>query len=69
MIVKEIKKEEDGTTKVLYGDTDSKPMFISYSAYKTQADAVNERNIIQKHVDTYLNAEYSSVYIQKYYSK
>ena len=69
MIVKEIKKEEDGTTKVLYGDTDSKPMFISYSAYKTQADAVNERNIIHKHVDTYLNAEYSSVYIQKYYSK
>ena len=67
-IVKDIKKGKDGTTKVLYGETDSKPMFISYSAYKTQADAVNECKTLFEHADSYLNAEYSNTYIQQYYT-
>ena len=68
MIVREIKKESDGSTKVLYGDVDSNPMFISYSAYKTEADASIECKSIVDHEDNYTMAEYSNVYIQQYYS-
>lgn len=69
LVVKEIIKKSDGSTKVLYGDIDSKPMFVSFSAYKTEEEASEECKTIIEHVKDYKDAEYSNVYIQKYYSK
>jgi len=69
LIIKDIRTESDGSTKVLYGDIDSKPMFVSFSAYKTEEEASEECKTIIEHVKDYKDAEYSNVYIQKYYSK
>lgn len=69
LIIKDITTESDGSTKVLYGDIDSKPMYVSFSAYKTEEEASEECKTIIEHVEDYKNAEYSNVYIRKYYSK
>ena len=45
-IVKEIHEEADGKIKLLYGDTDSKPMYISFSAFRTQEEASAELKTI-----------------------
>lgn len=54
-LVKEIQKDSK-VTKILYGDTDSKPMYISYSAYKTKEEAEQETDSILNHKDEYINA-------------
>ena len=68
-IVKEIRKEDDGKTKLLYGDTDSKPMYIAVSAFKTQEEALVELKTIMQQKETYLNAPTSVAYIEKFYSE
>ena len=67
-IVKEILKESDGKVKLLYGDTDSKPMYISFSAFKTKEEASSELKTIMEKKDTYLNAPTSASYIAQFYS-
>ena len=41
-LIKEIQDSSDGTVKILYGDTDSKPMYVAFSAYKTTEEAEQE---------------------------
>lgn len=68
-IVKDIQKADDNTTiKILYGDTDSKPMFISFSAFKTQEEASSEQKVIMEHKDEYTDALTSYAYIKQFYS-
>lgn len=55
-VIKEIKEDEDGTTKVLYGDADSQPMYISYTGFKTIDEARQEVNAIMEHKEKYIDA-------------
>lgn len=69
-VVKEIQTEADGKIKLLYGDTDSKPMYISFSAFKTLEEASAElETIMNQKRETYLNAPTSASYIEKFYSE
>lgn len=54
-IVKEINEGKDGEIKILYGDEDSRPMFLSYKGFKTE-EAREEMNNIMNHKDDYINA-------------
>ena len=47
-IIKEIIKNESGEMKVLYDDTDSAPMYISCTGYKSQEEAIIEQDLIIK---------------------
>ncbi|MBE5077513.1 abortive infection system toxin AbiGii family protein [Anaerotignum lactatifermentans] len=67
--VKDIRKCEDGTVKILYGDTDSKPMYVSFSAFETSEEARQELDVIMQHEEIYNNALTSSVYINEYYEE
>ena len=67
--VKDIQKCEDGTVKILYGDTDSKPMYISFSAFETSEEARRELDTIMKHNEIYNNALTSNAYINEYYEE
>lgn len=63
-IVKNIEKNDsDGSVKIFYGDTYSKPMYISYSGFKTQEEAKIEANNIHSHVNDYINAQTVNDYI------
>lgn len=55
-VVKEIVDGEDGAVKILYGDTDSQPMYISFSGYKTAEEAQREVKSIMKHKERYAGA-------------
>lgn len=58
-IIKEIKESEGGTVKVLYGDTDDRPMYISYTGFKTIEEAEQERKTImeqQEKKEKYIDA-------------
>lgn len=55
-IVKEVKEGEDGTIKVLYGDTDNRPMYISYTGFKTIDEAKQEMKTIIEHKEKYTDA-------------
>lgn len=67
-IVKEM-QEEDGVTKIFYGDTDSKPMYISFSAFRTEEEAQAECAKIVDHKDIYLNALTSNAFIEQFYTE
>lgn len=45
-IVKEIVKNENSAKKILYGDTESMPMYISCTGFKTPEEADIEHNLI-----------------------
>lgn len=68
-LIKDIQKSSDGKVKILYGDTDSKPMYISFSAFKTEEAAKQEMNSIMEHDYIYINALPSNAYIKQFYSK
>ena len=68
-LVKDIQECDDGTVKVLYGDTDSKPMYISFSAFQTSEEAKQESETIMQHESIYVNALTSNAYITQYYEK
>lgn len=55
-IIKKIEKTEDGSTKILYGDSDSQPMYISYMGFKTVDEAKQEMKIVMEHKDRYVDA-------------
>lgn len=63
-IIKEIKEEND-TIKVLYDDTDSQPMYISYTGFKTNDEAKQERDNIITHKEKYENALTINEYLKK----
>ena len=56
-IVKEIIEFENGTTRISYGEEDSRPMFISYKGFKTEKEAENEMKNIMKNRELYVNAK------------
>ena len=64
-VVKEIKESEDGT-QVYYGDTDAKPMYISYSAFMNEEDAQKEMDVIMEHKESYINAKTIQEHIESY---
>ena len=68
-LVKDIQKSDDGTVQILYGDTDSKPMYISFSAFETVEEAEHEENTILQHDEIYVNALTSNAYINQYYEE
>lgn len=67
-IAKEIQEQADGKIKLFYGDTDSKPMYISFSAFKTEEEASAELKTIMTHKEDYQGAPTSSSYIKQFYS-
>ena len=68
-LVKDIQECDDGTVKILYGDTDRKPMYISFSAFKTKEEAEQEGDNILQHDEVYINALTSNAYINQFYSE
>ena len=67
-IVKEIIVEDRGTTTVLYGDLDSKPMYYSRSAYLTYEEAEKELSeLMARKKEEYQNAMTSNYYIEQFY--
>lgn len=66
-LVKDIQEDSDGTVKILYGDTDSKPMYISFSAFKTEKEAKQETDSIMQHSAIYINALTINQYIKQFY--
>lgn len=62
-IIKKIRTDKDGTTKILYGDTDSKPMYISYRGFTTKGAATKENKRIISNAKVYENAPTVEKYI------
>lgn len=67
-IIKDLQKGSDGTVKILYGDTDSKPMYIAFSVFKTKEEAKQELDSILQHDKIYIDALTSDKYIGRFYS-
>lgn len=55
-IIKDIKTDIDGMKKIIYSDTDSTPMYISYRAFKTIDEAKNELENMQFNREEYEEA-------------
>ncbi|MBO5316187.1 MAG: hypothetical protein J6B48_07155 [Clostridia bacterium] len=64
-VVKEIKETDEGS-QVFYGDTDARPMYISYSAYLTEEEAQAEADMILEHEQSYTNAKTVQAHIENY---
>ena len=62
-IIKEIRTDKDGTTKILYGDTDSKPMYISYRGFTSKGAATKEHKKIIPNAKFYEDAPTIEKYI------
>lgn len=62
-IIKEVITDKDGTTKILYGDTDSKPMYISYRGFTTKGAATKEHKKIIPNAKVYEDAPTVEKYI------
>lgn len=56
-IIKEFKTDSSGTTNIIYGDTDSNPMYISYRGFIRKSDATKERKRIMAHKEKYEDAK------------
>ena len=67
-IVKNVTIASDGVTKIYYGDTDSKPMYISFSAFKKEEEASSEVRSIMEHKDNYTKATSLNSYVNQFYS-
>ena len=65
--IKDVQEDSDGTVKILYGDTDSKPMYIAFSAFKTEEKAKQEAKNILQHDEIYINALTIDKYIKQFY--
>lgn len=61
--VKEIILDDDGGGKILYGDTDSRPMYVAGSAFKTKEEAEQETDRIMNHIESYVEALTCNEYI------
>lgn len=61
-VIKDIVALDNGHTKVLYGDTEDKPMYVSYKAFKTEADAKQELECLVDHKEEYIEAKMAAQY-------
>ena len=66
--VKDIQENSDGSVKIMYCGTDSKPMYIAFSAFKNEEEAKQELNRILQHDKIYIDALTSDKYIRQFYS-
>lgn len=64
-IVTGFKTDSAGMTNMLYGDTDSNPMYISYRGFIRKAHATSERKKIMIHKQKYKDALTVEQYIAK----
>lgn len=60
-------KEENGNTKIFYSDTDSEPMFISYTAFKSEEERDHELEKIMQYKEKYSKAITVEEYLRKKY--
>lgn len=63
-IVKKIERIENNKETILYGDEDSRPMYISYRGFKTENEAKKEMEKIMHHKQLYVDALTVSDYIK-----
>ena len=61
-VVKEIIYGE-GTVKIIYGDTDTKPMYVSIKAFKTEDEATIEAADAMSHKEDYITAKTCREYL------
>ena len=54
---------EDGTTKISYGEEDSRPMFVVYKGFITEMEVENEMKDIMKNREMYVNAKRLGEYL------
>lgn len=55
-IIKEVNYEDDGTVKMFYADSDSSPMYITYTGFKTETERDQEYRIVMEQKEKYANA-------------
>lgn len=55
-VVKQILTDDNGETKVLYSDEDRKPMYISYTGFKTEDEAKQEFKVLTENKQKYVEA-------------
>ena len=65
-IVKDVKKDGK-TTTIYYGDTDSQPMYIAFSAFLTEDETKEETSRNLGGEEKYINARTSAQYIKEFY--
>lgn len=56
-VIKDIAVLDNGNTKVIYGDTEDKPMYVSYKAFRTEDDAKQELQHLIDHKEEYVEAK------------
>lgn len=66
-IIKDIKENEEGKTKIWYGDTDSEPMFFAYTGFKTVKQRNQELKKLMENKRKYLSAVTIEEYLMKKY--
>ena len=66
-IIKDIQRYDEKTT-IFYGDTDSQPMYISFSGFLTEELARDETNRNIGAESAYIQARTSDQYIKEYYA-
>ena len=66
IIVKEVNRENE-IMIVYYDDSDSEPMFISYTGFISEEAAKKELDNVMNHLEKYTKANTLSEYCGKYY--
>ena len=61
-VVKEIIQGE-GTVRIVYGDSDTKPMYVSMKAFKTEDEATIEAADALSHKEDYITAKTCREYL------
>lgn len=62
-IAKKIVRNDDSGVKVIFGEEEAKPMYLSYRAFTDETDAKNETEVIMHHKDDYVNAKTALEYM------
>lgn len=66
-IIREIEPKDDGESIIRFDDTDSHPMYIAYTAFKSEEEAIIELNLIMDKVDQYKEAKTLYEYLHDEY--
>lgn len=66
-VVKDIQEEENGNIKIWYDDTDSEPMYISYTGFKSERERDIELDTLMEHSKKYIDAFTVDEYLKQKY--
>lgn len=55
-VISEIQVKDDGTKKIMFSDTESKPMYRVFSGFINEKDALIEQGALLENVNSYKNA-------------